>query len=163
MAFNNEESEIKSMRSFLFFIFAILCSIHMLAVNIRLESISGVKSSQDIAKIGKLVFVDDEIRLMDKSGNVLAVETIGNVRKITFVEDVATDLDSLLPTQILLYPNPSHDIIHVDGIEPTNLRVFDLQGRMLLTNYGNQILVAELPMGTYLLQVGTQVVRFIKR
>ena len=163
MAFNNEESDIKSMRSFLFFIFAILCSIHMLAVNIRLESTSGAKSSQDIAKIGKLVFVDDEIRLVDKSGNVLAVETIGNVRKITFVEDVATDLDSLLPTQILLYPNPSHDIIHVDGIETTNLRVFDLQGRILLTNYGNQILVAGLPMGTYLLQVGTQVVRFIKR
>lgn len=151
------------MRSFLFFVFAMLCSVHVLAVNIRLESTSGAQSSQDIAKIGKLIFVDDEIRLVDKSGNVLAVETIGNVRKITFVEDVATDLDSLQPTQIMIYPNPSHDIIHVDGIKPTDLRVFDLHGRMLLAEQGNQITVSSLPMGTYLLQIGTQVVRFIKQ
>ena len=59
------------MRSFLFFVFAMLCSMHMLAVNIRLESTSGAQSSQDIAKIGKLIFVDDEIRLVDKSGTVL--------------------------------------------------------------------------------------------
>ena len=111
----------------------------------------------------ELIFVDDEVRLVDKSGNVLAKETIGNVRKITFAEDVATDLDSLQPTPIMIYPNPSHDIIHVDGIKPTDLRVFDLQGRMLLTDHGNQITVASLPEGTYLLQVGTQVVRFIKQ
>ena len=151
------------MRSFLFFVFAMLCSMHMLAVNIRLESTSGAQSSQDIAKIGKLIFVDDEVRLVDKSGNVLARETIGDVRKITFAEDVATDLDSLQPTPIMIYPNPSHDIIHVDGIKPTDLRVFDLQGRMLLTDHGNQITIAGLPEGTYLLQVGTQVVRFIKQ
>ena len=151
------------MRSFLFFVFAMLCSMHMLAVNIRLESTSGAHQTQDIAQIGKLVFVGDEVRLVDKSGNVLAKETIGDVRKITFAEDVATDLDSLQPTPIMIYPNPSHDIIHVDGIKPTDLRVFDLQGRMLLTDHGNQITVASLPEGTYLLQVGTQVVRFIKQ
>lgn len=151
------------MRSFLFFVFAMLCSVHVLAVNIRLESTSGAQSSQDIAKIGKLIFVDDEIRLVDKSGNVLAVETIGIVRKITFVEDVATDLDSLQPTQIMIYPNPSHDIIHVSGVDVVSLRVFDLHGRMLLAEQGNQITVSSLPMGTYLLQVGTQVVRFIKQ
>ena len=133
------------------------------ATSILVESTSGTQLTEDIAKIGKLVFVDNEIQLLDKSGNVLAVETIGNVRKITFGEDLATDLDSLQPTPIMIYPNPSHDIIHVNGIKPTDLRVFDLQGRMLLVEQGNQVTVSSLPVGTYLLQVGTQVVRFIKQ
>lgn len=133
----------------------------MFATDILVECIDTLKT-HDIAKIGKLVFVGNEIRLLDKSGNELATE-LGDVRKITFAEDVATDLDSVQPGDIVIYPNPSHDIIHVDGIKPTDLRVFDLQGRMLLVEHGNQVTVSSLPIGTYLLQVGIQVVRFIKQ
>ena len=150
------------MRSFLFFIFAMLCSMHVLAVNIRLESTSGAQSSQDIAKIGKLFFVDNEIQLVDKLGNILATEMIGNVQKITFVES-ATDIDSVQPNEIMIYPNPSHDIIHVLGVDLVSRRVINIQSRMLLAEQGNQITVSSLPMGTYLLQIGTQVVRFIKQ
>ena len=136
------------------------------ATSILVESTSGTQLTEDIAKIGKLVFVNNEIQLLDKSGNVLATEVLGNVRKITFVAsstDVDTDVDNVQPNNILIYPNPSHDILYVSGIEPTDLRVFDLQGRMLLVEQGNQVTVSSLPVGTYLLQVGTQVVRFIKQ
>jgi hypothetical protein len=38
-----------------------------------------------------------------------------------------------------------------------------MQGRLLVTENGTQINVSSLPIGTYLLQVGTHVVRFIKQ
>lgn len=135
---------------------------HMQAISIRIVSTSGAHQTQDIAKIGKLVFEGDEVQLVDKSGQLLAKEALRQVRQITFV-DVATDIDSMPPSQIVIYPNPSHDILYVSGIESTDLRVFDLQGRLLLVEQGNQVTVSSLPIGTYLLQVGTQVVRFIKQ
>ena len=49
------------------------------------------------------------------------------------------------------------------GVESQMLRVFDLQGRLLKTENGVQVTVSDLASGTYLLQVGTQVVRFIKQ
>jgi hypothetical protein len=154
------------MRRVLFSIFVMLCSMQVFATSILVESTSGTQLTEDIAMIGKLVFVDNEIQLLDKSGNVLATEVLGNVRKITFVAsstDVDTDVDNVQPNNIVIYPNPSHDILYVSGIEPTDLRVFDLKGRMLLVEQGNQVTVSSLPVGTYLLQVGTQVVRFIKQ
>lgn len=150
------------MRKVLFGVIVLLCSMQMFAASILVECTSGAQLTKDIAKIGKLVFVDNEIQLVDKLGNILATEMIGNVQKITFVES-ATDIDSVQPNEIMIYPNPSHDIIHVLGVDLVSLRVFDLHGRMLLAEQGNQITVSSLPMGTYLLQIGTQVVRFIKQ
>ena len=150
------------MRKVLLSVFVMLCSVQMFATNILVECISDTQQIHDIAKIGKLIFVDSEMQLVDKQGNILATETLKNVRKITFVES-ATDIDSVQPNNIVIYPNPSHDILYVSGIESTDLRVFDLQGRLLLVEQGNQVTVSSLPIGTYLLQVETQVVRFIKK
>jgi myo-inositol-hexaphosphate 3-phosphohydrolase len=63
---------------------------------------------------------------------------------------------------VVVYPNPTQDILMIQGIEEQALRVFDLQGRLLKTENGTQMNVSNLAEGTYLLQVGTQVVRFIK-
>jgi hypothetical protein len=41
--------------------------------------------------------------------------------------------------------------------------VYDLQGRLLVQEEGTQVDVNHLAEGTYLLQIGTQVVRFIKK
>ena len=151
------------MRVILINIFLLLfCCMHMQAVSIRILSTSGAHQTQDIAQIGKLVFVGDEVQLVDKSGQLLAKEALQQVRQITFV-DVATDIDSMPPSQIVVYPNPSHDILFVKGIDVNGLRVYDLQGRLLLAEPGNQITVSTLPVGKYFLQVGTQVVRFIKQ
>ena len=56
----------------------------------------------------------------------------------------------------------AQDRLMIQGIEEQPLRVYDLQGRLLQTENGTQISVGNLAEGTYLLQIGTQVVRFIK-
>lgn len=140
----------------------LLCGMQMLATSLVIERTSGADMVQDVAAIGKWVFVGNEIQLMDKSGAVLATEVITNVRKITFVH-TPTAVESVEKNTLVIYPNPTQDILHINGIEAQALRVYDLQGRMLKMTIGTEVDVAELPLGTYLLQIGTQVVRFIKK
>ena len=51
----------------------------------------------------------------------------------------------------------------IEGIQAQPLRVYDLKGNMILQEMGTQIKVGHLANGTYLIQIGTQVARFIKK
>lgn len=143
---------------------AILCGMHILATNLVVERYAGAEMVQDIALIGKWVFVDTDLQLLDKQGNVLATEPLDNVRKIVFSnESITTALENVENGTIIVYPNPTQDVLHIQGIEAQTLRVFNMQGSMLQTTVGTQVSVSDLPVGTYLLQIGTQVIRFIKQ
>ena len=142
----------------------IFCSLQTMATNLVIEHRSGAEEiKQDIARIGKLIFVEENIQLLDKDGNILATEPIANVKKICFTPPTNTNVNDTLVNTILVYPNPTQDVLMIQGAESQTLRVYNLQGNLLLTQWGNQISVGKLPDGTYLLQIGTQVVRFIKK
>ena len=148
----------------IFLFFAFLCSLQVMALNLVVEHRSGAELLQDIALIGKWVYVGDDLQLLDKAGNVLATEPLANIKKITFsVSGSMTSVEDVQPSNIVVYPNPTQDVLMIQGIEAQALRVYDLQGRMLLQQEGTQIGVSQLSKGTYLLQIGTQVVRFIKK
>ena len=143
---------------------AILCGMNVLATNLVIERYAGAEMVQDIALIGKWVFVDTYLQLLDKEGNILATEPLDNVRKIVFSnESITTALENVENGSIIVYPNPTQEVLYVQGIEPQTLRVYNMQGSMLQTTEGMQVSVSHLPTGTYLLQIGTQVVRFVKQ
>ena len=142
----------------------ILCSLQTMATNLVIEHRSGAEVLQDIAIIGKCLVVGDSIQLLDKSGNVLAIEPLANIKQITFATaGISEDVKDTVVNTIVVYPNPTQDVLMIQGAESQTLRVYNLQGSLLLTQWGNQISVGNLPDGTYLLQIGTQVVRFIKK
>lgn len=135
-----------------------------MATSLVLLQTDGVQQVQDIAKIGKWVFTEENLQLIDKDGNVLAIEAIAEVKKITFsISNSETTTENVAINSIVVYPNPTQDILHIAGITPQTLRVFDLQGRLLIIDNSTQVNVSHLNTGTYLLQVGTQVIRFIKQ
>ena len=75
---------------------AILCGMNVLATNLVIERYVGVEMVQDIAVIGKWVFVDTNLQLLDKEGNILATEPLDNVRKIVFSnESITTELENV--------------------------------------------------------------------
>ena len=142
----------------------ILCSLQTMATNLVLERRSDAEVLQDIAIIGQWVFVENTIQLLDKSGDTLATEPIANIKKIQFATNgTNADVNDTVVHTIIVYPNPTQDILMIQGAESQMLRVYNLQGSLLLTQWGHQIAVSHLPVGTYLLQIGTQVVRFIKK
>ena len=148
----------------IFLFFAFVCSLQVMALNLVVEHRSGAELLQDIALIGKWVYVGDDLQLLDKAGNVLATEPLANIKKITFaISGAQTAVEDVQSSNIVVYPNPTQDVLMIQGIEAQALRVYDLQGRMLLQAEGTQVGVGQLTEGTYLLQIGTQVVRFIKK
>lgn len=149
-------------KTILLSLMALICGVQVMATSLVIERASGADMLQDIALIGKWVFVGSDLQLLDKSGNVLASEPIANVRKITFTQS-STAVENVTEAEILVYPNPTQDMLYINGIEAQTLRVYDLQGHMVVTTVGTEVNVAPLSIGTYLLQVGTQVVRFIKQ
>lgn len=156
------------MKQKLFFsLLALLMGAQVAATDLVLVKIDGTQQLQDIATIGKWVYVGDDLQLLSHDGSVLAQEPVLNIRKITFAEssgtDTPTSMENIQSTGVVIYPNPSQDVLIVSGIEAQALRVFDMQGRLLKAENGTQVHVSDLAKGTYLLQVGTQVVRFIKK
>ena len=148
------------MKKILLFL-AFVCSMQMMALDLVVEHRSGADLLQDISLIGKWVFVGEDLQLLDKQGNTLAVEPLADIKKITF--SVSTATENVQTNAILVYPNPTHDMLMIQGIEAQTLRVYDMQGRLLMQENGTQVSVGNLAEGTYLLQIGTQVVRFIKK
>lgn len=156
------------MKQKLFFsLLALLIGAQVTATDLVLVKIDGTQQLQDISTIGKWVYVGDDLQLLSHDGSVLAQEPVLNIRKITFAEssgtDTPTSMENIQSTSVVIYPNPSQDMLIVSGIEAQALRVFDMQGRLLKVENGTQVHVSDLAEGTYLLQVGTQVVRFIKK
>ena len=144
--------------------FALICSLQMMVANLVVEHRSGADLLQDISLIGKWIYVGEYLQLLDKQGNVLATEPLANIKKITFaLSGTPTATENVQTNTILVYPNPTHDVLMIQGIEPQTLRVYDMQGRLLKVENGTQVSVGNLAEGTYLLQIGTQVVRFIKK
>mgnify|MGYP002521356641 FL=1 len=121
--------------------------------------------TEDIAAIGKWVFVNNRIQLLDHNGYLLGEEYMENIIKITFSETspVPTSTDEAQSGTVIVYPNPTHEMLCVQGVpDDITLRVYSTTGQLLTTAQGTQINVGHLPCGTYLLQIGTQVLRFIK-
>ena len=135
-----------------------------MATNLVLSRSSGTQLLQDIAAIGKMVFVGDDLQLLAHDGTVLAQEPIAEVQQITFADgSEPTSVEGATESGIILYPNPTQDRLVVQGAEGKTLRVYDLQGRLLKQAEGTEVQVEDLANGNYLLQIGTQVVRFIKQ
>ena len=125
----------------------------------------GADRTEDIAAIGKWVFVDDRVQLIDHNGYLLGEEYMGNIVKITFSETspVPTSTDEAQSGTVIVYPNPTHEMLCVQGVpDDITLRVYSTTGQLLTTAQGTQINVSYLPQGTYLLQIEAQVIRFIK-
>lgn len=140
------------------------CSMQLMATDLVLQKSDGAQQLQDIAVIGKWIFVDDDLQLLGHDGTLLAQESIKNIRKILLITsgDPAA-IENIETPNIVVYPNPAQDVLFVKGAESQTLRVFDLQGCLLKTTDSAQVTIYDLTAGTYLLQVGTQVVRFIKK
>lgn len=55
---------------------------------------------------------------------------------------------------VLAYPNPATDIVNIQGVEASEIQVFNTLGQLVKTVKGsNEVNVSELPAGNYLLRI----------
>lgn len=154
------------MKNIFILLFVLLCSMQVMAKQTQLvvHMMDETLQIQSVALIGKWMFVDNQVQLISHDGSLLVQEPIESIRKITYVVSNEPDaVENVMGEDIVVYPNPTHDVLMIRGIEVQTLRVFDMQGQLLQMTEGTQVNVSELSVGSYLLQVGTQVVKFTKQ
>ncbi|MCR4665426.1 MAG: T9SS type A sorting domain-containing protein [Paludibacteraceae bacterium] len=129
------------------------------------EPLNGSGQVLALSQIGKLVAQSDYVYFYAKDKTLLAKYETSEIRRLSF----GTPTDDVLVSaaKVSVYPNPAQDALIVSGAEGEQLRVYDMQGGLLLTQpvTGEEttINVSTLPTGTYLLLTGKQVIRFIKQ
>lgn len=166
------------MRKILFILMVVCSSAYTMAQTagepvptIILERLAGQDITFAIAQIGKLTFANDSVYLVAYDGDILGKEAQTKTRKIAFgnVENLPTAAPEVLSVgEIRVYPNPTTDYLIVNGLETGNtIRIYANDGKLLemTTAEDNTAVmpVSHLAQGTYLLQINTTIVKFIKQ
>ena len=138
--------------------------------NLVIVPLSGSERAYAIQQIGKIRFEDSAACLYDKQGELLECTPTREIRKIVFSDqsENPTGFDKLFASAIEVYPNPTQSQLVVQGIEAQQVvRVFSMQGQLLITAVADAntatVNVSGLQTGSYLLQVGAEIVKFIKQ
>ena len=139
------------------------------AMHIKIELLTGEETFQ-IAQIGKITFADNLMHLYGNDGRELGATSLDLINRIVFNEEQGgtVAISNIQTSTIQVFPNPAQDALFIHGVEgQQTVRIFSMQGLLLMqsaeTADGDAILqVGGLQNGTYLLQIGAQVVKFIK-
>ena len=139
---------------------------------IKLELLSNEEYNKSLFIIGKILIDKDVLSLYDRNNYLLAEQNLNEVKKISFTKDINTTTptkDETISTkpQIIIYPNPTENTLIINGTNENDIiRIYSIDGNLLFQENSNTtkrtLNVNELSSGTYLLQVGINIVKFIK-
>lgn len=149
----------------------LLCAAMAMAEDcLVLVPLSGDEQATAISEIGYLSFEGDNLVLFDQSGDELGRTPLGQVRKIVFADTTPSPKEGLTNAEvgIRVYPNPTADWLTVDGADDRQtIRIYTLDGQLVSATAVQAgqatVNVSTLTRGDYLLQVGAEVVKFIKK
>ena len=158
-----------TMRKLLIWILLLLPMAARAETALTIEPLSGAEKQYALSLIGQVRFAADVMYIFDVSGVELGHTAIPEVGKIVFREEstIYTSTDNV-SARVQVYPNPTHDFIIIQGLEnEQTARVYSWEGKLLTTTQADEketkINVSDLPNGSYLLQVGAEIVKFIKK
>jgi len=130
--------------------------------------LSEAEQTTALASIGYVKLQDGSMFIYSKENVLLGQNQLSEVRKVIFEDRVADAIEEVqASSSILVYPNPAHDALMIKNADCDKIRVFNMNGQLLITAplYDGcaSINVSSLSQGTYLLQLNTELVKFIKQ
>ena len=125
-------------------------------------SADGTKTVYALSNVQKIVFENNTMTVNMKSGSDATDITCISFSGFAGIENIET------ASSISVFPNPVQTFLTVAGADKNmKINLFDLNGRLLKSvpaqDNSTEINVSSLTSGLYLLQVGEQVIRFIKQ
>lgn len=135
--------------------------------SLRVEPLTGDNLTSSLAQIGKIVLGENDVLLYDKSGAQIGSTPFSQFEKIVFYESDPTAIDEVTIPSVQVFYDAAQESLFVRGIEgKQTVRVFSVNGQLLqstdATNGEAVMHIGGLQNGAYLLQVGAQVVKFVK-
>jgi len=127
-------------------------------------SADGTETAYVLSDVQKIVFDDNSMTVNMKSG-----DDVTGITCIRFLisEDVGIKIPDL-PSRVFIFPNPVTTNLTISGTDKdVKINLFDLSGKLLKSvsaqDNSTNVNVTSLQRGVYLLQVGGQVLKFIKQ
>ncbi len=157
-------------KTLLLLLFAVMSIGYSMAeTTLRIEYLDGAELTTALSVVGRWEFTDGKFILVSTEGEVLAEKaSVYDVRKVVFKSELTPTVTDETTAQLTVYPNPTQDLLFVDGLtEGETVRIYSLEGQLLISEVALhdgavQLNVASLAEGTYLLQMGTEIVKIIK-
>lgn len=131
---------------------------------------------QAISAIGRIEFKGGNATIVFKDSEAGREElgAISGIKKISFGpvsesditkdDDTPTSVAAERKVSVSAYPNPTADHVHISGMEDgQQVRMFTSDGRLTYVGRESDIDLSGMPSGVYLLQVGKEVVKVIKK
>ncbi len=115
-----------------------------------------------------IIVFKDETAGTEDLGSISAIKRISfsNVSEndIAKEEDTPTAIATERKVSVSAYPNPTADHIHISGMaEGQQVRLFTSDGRLTVVGTSADIDLSGMSSGVYLLQVGKEVIKVIKK
>ena len=129
----------------------------------------GTTQGFNVTTAGKLYFATDNLYVkLDGTTTTPTTIPVTIIRKITFSNALNTTIFGENKNNLVLFPNPSLDVIRIksDENEELKTKMYSLQGQLVLegTYQSNQdIDVSNLSSGLYLVQVNGLTIKFSKK
>ena len=162
------------MKNRLILICAVLCSLQAMATfSLVVKPLSGKECITALSSIGKITYSGDSIHVYDATKTLVFSELLRNVQHVRFsdelpstptdMENIQSDNDAL----VLVYPNPTQDVLHVKNANADVVRLYTMTGQLVQTaqehNGEVQVNVSSCPSGSYLLLCGKEAFQVIKQ
>jgi hypothetical protein len=75
----------------------------------------------------------------------------------------AVDEHEKEPEKMWLYPNPTGDVLYVDGYDAGMVNVYDMSGNLVMTAASGEVYVGHLAAGMYVVAAGNRRGKFLKK
>lgn len=124
-----------------------------------------------LQKIGKLVYSGDSLYLYDTEQVIIYQEELAKVEHVHYSDErspiVVEDAQKTDALQVVVYPNPTTDVLYVDNVEVGEVRLYTADGRLLQVVEAHESRVAVnmsvYPAGTYVLFCSGKAFSVIKK
>ena len=117
-------------------------------------------------KIGKLVYSGDSLLVYDKVGTMVYGDLFENVKHVRYSDEAPVAVEMEVASQMVVYPNPTVDVLYIDNVGGSVVRLYSVDGRLMQTQKVGEGRVAVdmsgCPAGVYVLVCGREVFNVIK-
>lgn len=133
------------------------------ATSIRVDRLSQADYSTSVETIGKMLIFNEALHFYDRQGQELYAAPLSDVGAVTF-GDATTAVYDLDTDKYSVFPNPAMNVLKINGLDAqTTLRLYNLDGQVVIETNGTEIDVENVPAGQYLLQFNHQIFKIIKQ
>lgn len=133
-------------------------------LSVEISSAESMSIAHDQA-ISSIILHNGWISLISSDGDVISKERISDIRSIIFLSDHTgtTDIMDIPKYNIRIYPNPVQETLFIESANETNYKIYNIEGRCLMSGEGNAINISSLTKGTYILLINNNTFKFIKQ